>query len=254
MFASVFQIFVLWSYAYAYSYAGTSPNPPAAQNEKDTFSTSVSLNFRERIMSKIGPLLKCCIWVESGAQILWIVGDKFPPTSHRIYILLGPSQNTSVTYMLGWAIIVTATLIRHQCYRALGPMFTFDLSIKKDHRLVQTGPYSLVRHPSYSAFILLNFGIMMTHCGLEGPYLLSAVSPNLKITYNAFIVGISAWTSYSFLGRAEIEDKALQERFGKEWNAWAHHVPKFVPNFWGSKRRQGKSDPLPKEFTQEWSP
>jgi protein-S-isoprenylcysteine O-methyltransferase Ste14 len=77
--------------------------------------------------------------------------------------------------------------------------------------------------------MLLNLGIIMTHCGAEGPHLLSAISPNLKVAYNAFIVGISTLTSYSFLGRADVEDEVLAGRFGEEWRAWANDVPKFVP-------------------------
>ncbi|KAJ7656547.1 hypothetical protein B0H17DRAFT_1021431 [Mycena rosella] len=184
------------------------------------------------MMSKIGVLLKRCIWAENIARILSILIEGFPagsPTSNRLF---GPPVALSATYLFGWALIITATLIRKRCYEILGPMFTFELAIRGDHRLVQTGPYSVVRHPSYSAFILLNCGVMITHCGSEGPYLLYFISPNLKMTYNAFVFGVSVWSSYLFIARADVEEKVLVERFGTEWNAWANRVPKFFPRLW----------------------
>lgn len=44
-------------------------------------------------------------------------------------------------------------LIRLACYRDLGQHLTYQLCKQKDHKLIATGPYSLVRHPRYAACI-----------------------------------------------------------------------------------------------------
>ena len=48
--------------------------------------------------------------------------------------------------MRWWAIVV------------LGRFFTVDVTIEKDHELVEAGPYRLVRHPSYTGVLLAFVG------------------------------------------------------------------------------------------------
>ena len=43
----------------------------------------------------------------------------------------------------------------------LGHMFTFEVGIRKDHRLVQTGPYAILRHPSYTGLLVGIIGIAL---------------------------------------------------------------------------------------------
>ena len=54
-------------------------------------------------------------------------------------------------------------LIRYTCYRALGRMFTFEMSIRRNHKLIMSGPYAIVRHPSYVGSILVVSGMMLIH-------------------------------------------------------------------------------------------
>ena len=46
--------------------------------------------------------------------------------------------------IIGMVFIISAGLLRRQCYRTLGRYFTFMASIRKGHQLVTTGPYSIV--------------------------------------------------------------------------------------------------------------
>ena len=55
----------------------------------------------------------------------------------------------SSPFIIGSVLIYVATFIRVWCYEALGRHFTFHLAILKKHKLVTTGPYKYVRHPSY---------------------------------------------------------------------------------------------------------
>ncbi|OBZ69403.1 hypothetical protein A0H81_10657 [Grifola frondosa] len=52
---------------------------------------------------------------------------------------------------------------RVTCYRYLGHFFTFELALRADHRLVTSGSYSIVRHSSYSAVLVVAVGIVMLH-------------------------------------------------------------------------------------------
>jgi len=42
-------------------------------------------------------------------------------------------------------------------------MFTFEMSIRKNHKLITSGPYAIVRHPSYVGVILVASGLMLIH-------------------------------------------------------------------------------------------
>ncbi|KAK7045881.1 hypothetical protein VNI00_007311 [Paramarasmius palmivorus] len=64
-------------------------------------------------------------------------------------------------------------LIRFLCYRELGECFTFELvpagqnaispSVAQNPKLITTGPYSYVRHPSYLGLWMCFFGSTMVH-------------------------------------------------------------------------------------------
>jgi protein-S-isoprenylcysteine O-methyltransferase Ste14 len=58
-------------------------------------------------------------------------------------------------------MICSGALIRWLSYRALGRFFTYELTIKEDHKLITTGPYAYVRHPGYSAILLVFFGTFL---------------------------------------------------------------------------------------------
>lgn len=64
--------------------------------------------------------------------------------------------------LLLFALLAAAgALLRLACFRALGPLFTFELTIHPAHTLVTTGPYAHVRHPSYT-------GVFATLVGATG--------------------------------------------------------------------------------------
>jgi protein-S-isoprenylcysteine O-methyltransferase Ste14 len=72
----------------------------------------------------------------------------------RLPAALGPAA-----FVLGVATLVAASLLRRHCWRLLGASFTGDVRAHPDQRIVTTGAYALVRHPSYTAGILMNIGI-----------------------------------------------------------------------------------------------
>ena len=65
--------------------------------------------------------------------------------------------------ILGTALAVIGGVIRYACYRELGNFFTFEMSIKRGHRLVTTGPYACARHPGYTGVLCTVLGIFIIH-------------------------------------------------------------------------------------------
>ena len=66
-------------------------------------------------------------------------------------------------FLVGTLIASLGGLIRYKCYQALGHMFTFEVSIRRYHKLVTSGPYAIVRHPSYVGSILVVIGVLLIH-------------------------------------------------------------------------------------------
>ena len=70
-----------------------------------------------------------------------------------------PAAWQPVALGIGIATLIAGSLLRRHCWRLLGASFTGDVRARADQPIVTTGAYALVRHPSYSAGILMNAGI-----------------------------------------------------------------------------------------------
>ncbi|KAF7378278.1 Protein-S-isoprenylcysteine O-methyltransferase [Mycena sanguinolenta] len=142
------------------------------------------------------------------------------PFAHKFLKTLDPANAASRltftrTFLLGAALSFTGTAIRIHCYRVLRNFFTFELGIRVDHHLITTGPYAIVRHPSYSGVLLAGTsavvctlvpGAWAVECaGVLGPRGLAALW-----VVGFSLAGIGLWT------RMRKEDEMLKGRFGKE--------------------------------------
>jgi protein-S-isoprenylcysteine O-methyltransferase Ste14 len=67
-----------------------------------------------------------------------------------------------IAFALGVVAIVMGGLLRRHCFRMLGASFTGDVRAAPDQRIITTGAYRLLRHPSYTAGWLMNIGFGLT--------------------------------------------------------------------------------------------
>ncbi|KIM84317.1 hypothetical protein PILCRDRAFT_818656 [Piloderma croceum F 1598] len=138
------------------------------------------------------------------------------------------ASNIHVTPLsvVGSALAIVGGLIRLSCYRTLGRLFTYELSILKEHRLVTTGLYGFVRHPSYLGYTFSLTGLclcLMT----RGSWLME--TGVLNSWSGRVVVGSwHLWAWYLWLcvfSRARKEDEYLREQFGQQWIEWQKRVP-----------------------------
>jgi protein-S-isoprenylcysteine O-methyltransferase Ste14 len=93
----------------------------------------------------------------------------------------------------------------------LGRLWSGFVTLKEDHRIVDTGPYGLVRHPIYSAVI---FAALATA--------VMRASPASMVGFVLFAAGFSM--------TARIEERFLREHLGAEaYEAYSRRVPMLVP-------------------------
>jgi protein-S-isoprenylcysteine O-methyltransferase len=69
-----------------------------------------------------------------------------------------PRYRTAI-FVSGVAVLIAGSLLRRHCWRMLGASFTGDVRARTDQQVVTRGAYALIRHPSYTAGILMNTGI-----------------------------------------------------------------------------------------------
>lgn len=59
---------------------------------------------------------------------------------------------------LGGVIFLTAVLFRLYSIRHLGQFYSHRVRIRSGHKIIQDGPYAIVRHPAYTGMILAHLG------------------------------------------------------------------------------------------------
>lgn len=115
---------------------------------------------------------------------------------------------------------------RKRCYDALGRSFTFQLVVRKGHKLITTGPYAIVHHPSYTAFFMTDVGCLMMLM-LPGSYVCE--SGMLETPWIAVCVVfwgiIHIGLRVAAVRRIPVEDAVLRQEFGSEWDMWARKTP-----------------------------
>ena len=132
---------------------------------------------------------------------------------------------------IGLALIVLGTWIRLMTFRHLGRFFRFEVSIQKDHELIVSGPYSIVRHPSYTSFILIFGGWFFWNLS-KGSWIMESGLWNTMLGRLLVVIYFSICiilTSFMLLSRMSKEDVALRNKFGKSGTIGQRefHTPSF---------------------------
>jgi protein-S-isoprenylcysteine O-methyltransferase Ste14 len=119
-----------------------------------------------------------------------------------------------------WPVVAGLTVawvgfaVRVWAVRTLGQYFTKTLTIQPDQAVIDSGPYALVRHPSYTGLLATTFGF-----GLALGNLLS-IALCFGITTIAFVIRISS------------EERMLRSALGERYEAFAATRKRLLPGVW----------------------
>jgi protein-S-isoprenylcysteine O-methyltransferase Ste14 len=109
----------------------------------------------------------------------------------------------------------------------MGRMFTFELTIRKEHKLITSGPYSIVRHPGYTALFMIMCGYSICLMG-DGSWLRECSGLALDGTVTRVLISLwalnLAFVIAALISRTKVEDEMLKKEF-REWDEWARQVP-----------------------------
>jgi protein-S-isoprenylcysteine O-methyltransferase Ste14 len=75
---------------------------------------------------------------------------------------------TTAVAAIGSVLVVLGLLLGLWARVTLGSNWSGSVTFKEDHKLIQKGPYALVRHPIYSAFLLMYLGTAIAAGTLGG--------------------------------------------------------------------------------------
>ena len=114
-------------------------------------------------------------------------------------------------FWVGIALIIAGSLLRRHCWRMLGSDFTGDVEVRAEQRVVERGAYRLVRHPSYTAGLMMMAGI-----GLVFGNWLSFV-----------LIVLSSAAGYAY--RVRVEEAALVETLGDSYRSYMQRTRRFIP-------------------------
>ena len=126
---------------------------------------------------------------------------------------------------------VFGSWIRGSCYKHMGRFFTFELTIQDEHKLITSGPYAIVRHPSYLGLFAFYLGSGLC---LFGPGSFWAEAGMWKtvigIVFGGYYAVYMVYVGYALFARAAKEDEVLRKEFKDQWVSWSKKTPyKLIP-------------------------
>lgn len=125
-----------------------------------------------------------------------------------------PATWRTPLYWTGCALMPAGMLLRWWSIRTLAEYFTIDVAIRDDHRIVRSGPYRVLRHPSYTGALATFYGF--------GLALGSGVALLLML------LPVTA----AFLWRMKIEERVLADAFPDDYPAYARDTWRLLPYLW----------------------
>jgi len=129
-------------------------------------------------------------WLAPGAAILW--------------------QRTAL-FLLGIGLILLGVAFRWYAIRTLGAYFTRDVAVAADQRVMQSGPYRLIRHPSYTGTFITMLGV--------------GVATSNWLSLLSLLVCVLAGHLY----RVRIEERALAQTIGQPYLEYMRRTKRFIP-------------------------
>ena len=126
----------------------------------------------------------------------------------------GPLRLWTLPISAGWAMVLLCAMGFGFAWWArlhLGQLWSAFVTRKADHRIVDTGPYGIVRHPIYTGIIAAAIALAL-----------------VKGTVIAFAGALLA--AFGFWVKARLEEGFLSEQLGAEaYDSYRRRVPMLVP-------------------------
>ena len=150
-----------------------------------------------------GPVLRYRVCITLGAALIC--------TAVLPALRVGPSWRLGPGALAAClALTVAGFLFAWWARWTLGTLWSASVTRKAGHRVVDRGPFALVRHPIYTGLLLA--GVASAAAGGTTPAL----------------AGVALF-ALGFRDKARLEERFLSETLGAEYDAYRSRVPMLVP-------------------------
>jgi protein-S-isoprenylcysteine O-methyltransferase Ste14 len=145
-----------------------------------------------------------------------LTNSAIPPAA-AIALLIGDVRIGALPHWLfypGLTMFVLGVTFTVWAYRTLGRFFSLEVQTQGDHRVVDSGPYRLLRHPGYA-------GVLFGFIGLG-----LAVQSWVSVLLLVFV------TTAVLMYRTRIEERFLLAELGDEYVRYMARTKRFLPFIW----------------------
>jgi len=151
------------------------------------------------------------IWVVIGVSIaagIFVSGSSFL-WDKGVWMFELPSGNGVAVAAV--VLFAAGLILRWWAIVTLGRFFTVDVTVERDHELVERGPFRWVRHPSYTGVLLAFVGWALTLWNW------AAMAVVLVPIFVAFV------------RRMNVEEDALSRALGERYVEYMKRTKRLIP-------------------------
>lgn len=149
---------------------------------------------------------------KNSLSVIWVtISLAVSASVFAAFFIHVPILRNQVLKYTGLALIVAGVIIRLVAIRTLGRFFTVNLSIDTEHKLIDTGLYKYIRHPSYSGS-LLSFAGLALHFN------------NWVCLFVILIPVVSV-----FIYRIRLEEQLLLQQPGLNYSEYINRTKRLIP-------------------------
>jgi len=149
-------------------------------------------------------------------ELGWMMGITLVAQALAIASAFWPTGRFSVElqvpmFWLGISLLLAGSALRQHCFRMLGENFTIDVRVSENQPIIDRGAYAVIRHPGYTAGIIMLTGI--------GVALGSLLSTLIMLSSALFV----------YIRRINFEEQALERVLGEKYRKYAVSRKKLFP-------------------------
>ncbi|KAI0362099.1 hypothetical protein OH77DRAFT_1515410 [Trametes cingulata] len=142
-----------------------------------------------------------------------------------------PGFYATPAFLAGSVLTILGGLLRTSCHRTLGRFYAWQVNTQKDHQLITTGPYAIIRHPGYTALAMIAIGAPLALLS-KGSFSVETGLMDSRYA-KAAAIGVFGWLGFvagTLIYRIDEEEEDLEKTFGEQWRAWARRTRyKLIP-------------------------
>jgi len=124
----------------------------------------------------------------------------------------GAAITSVFVFWLGILLIYAGIALRLYAIHTLGVFFTTAVAVAPEQTVIETGPYRLIRHPSYTGLLitLFGFGLCLFANWLS-------------------LLALMACALIGFWYRIQVEERVLQEQLGQPYQEYMRRTKRLIP-------------------------